>query len=504
MSTKRETLLIGILCLFATVPAFAESDWLIAQTDKEQYQTGQDMEISGFIVDANMPQIAIKIYDPDGEILGAYSVDLQSDDGFTKTVSLDSPFYDKSGLYLIEFEYGQESDELFFEVQGNAPEETDPQPTPQLAPAVLMVMSDKDSYSDNEFITISGMVSDIGDPTILIGIFDPNDFPTGFYTPQIGSDLEFSVSFLAKSGINFKKPGTYTVKANYGQSKQVTSFSFVDAPPSQNNNPSNPPPQTQNNPTPPPQIVVNPKPIPEKPPVIPKETPKETPKPIIQNVPIPQTREESANEPVEEPVEEPTVEDKKIGEFLNEIRRDCDNSKYTDSIVYGTGMGPALMRLCNYDQAISYFDDALATDPTNVEFLTNRGSALAKIGKLGQSFDDYDLALSIDQDYTPALINKANALAEIGKLEEAITIYNQILDDTPDDELVQKNLQNAREEMIKDAKRNEKQEAQSVSVNLDDSVPKMETPKIKEDMQKPANVIAQIGSFFAGIFGFLK
>lgn len=502
MSVKRETLLFGVLCLFATIPAFAESDWLVVQTDMEQYHTGDTMEISGLVLDAQMPQIAIKIYDPDGEILGAYSVELEFDDGFTKTVSLDSPFYYKSGLYLVEFEYGQETDELFFEVIGNAPEEPEPEPIPQLAPEVLMVITDKGTYSDNEFITISGLVSDIGDPTILIGIFDPNNFPAGFYTPQVNSDLEFSVSFLAKNGINFKKPGTYSVKAHYGQSKQVTTFSFVDnpPPPSQNDDSND----SESLPPPPPQIVVNPAPKPENPPTIPK-TPKPEPKlepkpqPVIVNTPPPPKQETP-----QEPKNDLTVQDIEIGEILNEITLSCDNSRYSDSIVYGAGMGPALMRLCNYEQAIAYFDDALVKDPNNVEFLTDKGIALAKLGQFRKAIEHYNTALGIQPDYIPALINKANALAETDKLEEAITIYNQILDENPGHAIVQKNLQEAREEMIKIAKKQQKQESQSVSINLDDSIPKTEPPKKNDEDQKPKNVIEQIGSFFAGVFGFWK
>ena len=501
MSAKRETLLIGVLCIFATIPAFADSDWLVVETDNTTYKTGDSMEISGFVFDAQMPQIAIKIYDPDGEILGAYNVDLESDDTFTKTVSLDSPFYDKSGRYSIEFEYGQETDELLFQIDGVA--QTQAPPAPQLAPAVLMVVTDKDSYSDNEFITISGLVSDVGDPTILIGIFDPDGAPTGFYMPQVGSDLEFSASFLAKSGVNFKKPGTYTVKANYGQSKQTTTFSFVDSPP-QNNAPADPPPQieikSQPAPKPADPPAITPKPVPPKPvqpnPVqaIPVQTVPIQTTPTIVNTPVPQEQQTE---------QDLSPEDTKIGKILNEMTLRCDNSKYTDSIVYGEGMGPALMRLCNYDQAVSYFDNSLVTDPENVELLTNKGSALAKLGRFTDSINNYDLALELEPDYAPALINKANALAETGKLEQAIIIYNKILDDDPDNAIVQKNLQNARDEMIQDAKKQEaKQQVHQVSVDTT-TLPEVEETKTVE-VPKSTNVIAQIGSFFAGIFGFLK
>jgi hypothetical protein len=108
-----------------------------------------------------------------------------------------------------------------------------------------VLTTDKAKYSDGEFITISGMVSALGDPTILIGIYDQNDFPTGFYTPEIDSNLEFSTSFLAKSGINFKTFGAYYTKAYYGESEEMADFEFAKPAPVNNQNEQNPAPKPQ-------------------------------------------------------------------------------------------------------------------------------------------------------------------------------------------------------------------------------------------------------------------
>lgn len=498
------------MCLFATIPAFADSGWLLAETDKDQYHTGDRLEVSGYVLDEGMPEIGIRIYDPDGQILGAYSVELEPDNSFSKTISLDSPFYDQSGLYVIEFVYGQESDELFFEVIGAAPEPIPPASMPTLPPEVLMVSTDKDKYTDNEFITISGLVSDVGDPTILIGIFDPDGSPAGFYMPQINSDLEFTVSFLAKDGVNFKKEGIYSVRATYGQSKQVASFSFV-APSNQNNSDSN------SNDSPPPQITTNPQPKPIEKPQDPKTTvSKPSPQPVqinqnileipsssipTQELPEPDASQQSSesNNISEEEIE--------IGKVLNKITLECDGSHYTDSIIYGQGMGAALMRLCNYEQAESYFDTALAKDPDNPEILTNKGAALAKQGKFGAAIEHYNLALKKDPKFVSALNNKANVLADTGKLEDAIVLYNKILDMDQTNDIAKLNLQKAKEEMVRLAKAQVKEE--SVSVSLDNSVPKIETTNVNYDKKsfeapKPVNVLERIGSIFAGFFGFLK
>ena len=464
------------------------------------------MEISGYVLNAQVPEIGIKIYDPEDNIVGAYTVELELDDGFVKTVSLDSPSYDYSGLYVIEFEYEENTDNLFFEVIGVPKPAPSPAPQPSSAPEVLSVTTNKGTYQDGEFITISGMVSKIGDPTILIGIFDPDNFPAGFYTPQISSDLKFETSFLAKNGVNFKKIGTYTIKANYGSTKQTTTFGYTDKSLAQNTTITQPPQPPVV--TPPPQIILNPAPIPAP---TPKSTPKQTeqytpaqpvyaPKPIVQNTnssPAPKIEDPS-------PI---TEEEKEIGTVLNRIILECDNSHYTDSIIYGQGMGAALMRLCNYEQAESYFDKILVKDPYDPEALTNKGTALAKQGRFGAAIEHYNLALKKDPKFVSALNNKANALAETGKLEDAITLYNKILDEDPTHEIAKQNLQKAREELVLLAKLQVKQD--SVSVNLDDSVPKIKTAEVNYAKQtfeapKTATVIEHIGSIFAGFFGFLK
>ncbi|NDB32961.1 MAG: tetratricopeptide repeat protein [Nitrososphaeria archaeon] len=165
-----------------------------------------------------------------------------------------------------------------------------------------------------------------------------------------------------------------------------------------------------------------------------------------------------------------------------------------------------MIRLCNYDQAVSYFERALAKDPYNPEILTNLGSALSKQGKFDDALQNYNLALKKDPNYISALNNKANVLAETGNLEQAITIYNKILDQDRENQLARQNLQKAKEEFAQYAKIQAAKE--SVSVNLDDSIPKIGSAKVNYDKAsfdapKPG-VLENIGTIFAGIFGFWK
>lgn len=475
------------------MPSFADEAWVVVATDKPQYLLGETMEVFGYVLERKMPVIAMSIYDPDGAILSANSVELQKDDSFTKTISLDSPFFDKSGIYLIELDYGKNAESLTFEVIGTTPE-PEPQPLPQTKPEVIFLETDKNVYSDNEFITVSGIVSEIGEPTILIGIYDQNDFPTGFYTPPISSNLEFSVSFLAKDGVNFKTAGKYYAKAHYGESKQQVEFEFAVSP-------QVPPNENSESPAHP-QIVQTQSSIPQDNPkaqMMPQTSaPQTTPTQTIDNS---NSQVISSNNDLPEEDEEPdnlSVEDQELGEMLNEIILSCDASKYSDIILYYDGMGPALMRLCNYEQAISYFDDSLIEDPSNIEALTNKATAYAKLGDLDVAIEYYDMVLETDPDFVPALNNKANALAQLGYFDEAISIYESIQNQDPQ---VQANLQKAKESLAQSSKnQHEQQEVVSPVIR----VSQMEVPEADYESPKSDNFIDQIGSIFASFFELLS
>ncbi|RJQ27307.1 tetratricopeptide repeat protein [Candidatus Parcubacteria bacterium] len=509
MGITRQWLLSAILVTFVTVPVFGDEVWVVVETDKTQYSTGESLVTTGYIIERKMPVIAMSVYDPDGVILSANSVELEADDSFTKTVSLDSPFYDKAGIYLIDFDYGKNSEQITFEiVSAQLSQEQEP-PTPEIIPEVIFLATDKTVYQNNEFITISGMVSEKSDPTILVGIYDQNDMPTGFYTPEINSDFEFSISFLVKDGVNFKTGGIYSVKAHYGASKYVTNFEFVDVPP-----PMNPISQQsdvqgeQDNdvvtqiPT---TGIVNKPQIPLE-----KTSSKPAKTKIVDLNPNPEISD-TIDQPKQEEVDyndldNLTVEDVELGKILNEITLNCDSSQYRDSISYYDGMGPALMRLCNYDQAISYFDQSLIEDPNNVEIITNKGAALDKLGQSDVAIAHYDLALDIDPTYLPAMNNKANVLAEQGEFEEAIKVYNLVLEQDPSYAISQANLQKAKESLAAHMSSRQINLPDTESPTSVEKSVKTETTVLEraQTSMPPSNIIQQIGSIFASFFGFLN
>lgn len=414
---------IGLLVLIVLFPLAIPSvfaDPILLDFDKSEYHTGDSMLITGHISNYKMPIIAMSLYDPEGQILSANNLIINFNGTFSKAFSLDSPFYDASGQYTVKLNYGKIVQNEFFTIVGSSsePEIIIPE---SIKPEIISIKTDKNLYYDENFITITGTVNTIDSPTALIGVHDPYGTPIGFYFGEINSDLQFSTKFLVKSGVNFKVDGTYLVKAHYGETEKTTNFDFskkLDT------------------------VIETEIKTPEI-----KTSTIKTPEiktPIIKTPKI-KTPEKNTNpinyEPQIKKYDNLSIEDIELGKLLNQINLDCDHSRLVDTISYSDGMGPALYRLCKFDQSLSFFNDSLAKNPNNVEIMTSKGSALGKMGLISESILYYDAALKIDPDFIPAINNKANTLANMKKYDESISLYNKVLEKNPSYYTARKNLQ---------------------------------------------------------------
>jgi hypothetical protein len=210
-----------VLTVFSPV-IFTEvfADSFSVDFDKEIYELGDSITISGQIIELGMPVIAMSIYDPDGTILSANNLEITSEQKFSKTIPLESPFYEKTGQYLVKLDYGQTSENHNFVIEGEL-SEAEILIEENTLPEILLLYTERKQYTDKDVIKITGLVSTMDSPTALIGIYDPFGMPAGFYFGAIDSNLEFTTSFLVKDGVNFRVDGTYSVKAHYGESEAV-------------------------------------------------------------------------------------------------------------------------------------------------------------------------------------------------------------------------------------------------------------------------------------------
>ena len=454
---------------------FAES--FTADFDKQSYHLGDSLIFSGEIFDFGMPIIAMSVYDPDNKILSANSLEITSQNTFSKLIPLDSPQYEKTGQYLVKLDYGTVTQNYHFVI------EVDSFVSETIIeieePEIILLYTEKKQYTDKDILKITGLVSLLDSPTVLVGIYDPFGMPTGFYFASINSDLEFSTSFLVKSGVNFRIDGVYSVKAHYAESEAISFFDF-------NNIPQ--------------PIILD---------DVTHETFEETKKSfdeiidetiddtvissdekitetseIVESTLIDDsliddsTQETSTNEniiiqnnnkdtsikkinsetkkiiheknnskkiiPEIETVQTNlTVEDIELGKLLNQINLKCNSSTFTDTISYYDGMGPALYRLCKFDSSLNFFNESLIDSSDDIEILVNKGSTLGKLGHFNEAIVYYDQAIQIDSSFLPAKNNKANALANLGNLNEAILLYREIIEKNPDYTTAQNNLKTA-------------------------------------------------------------
>ncbi len=472
--TEISLLLILIIPTFL-VPSFAEDDSLIIETDKAEYEIGGSMVISGLVGEIKMPVVALKIFDPNGRILSANQVDIEDDNTYSKIIDLDSPFYDEQGTYSIVLNYGKLETETTFEMVN--PDSNDTildDDYDFFVPEILAMFTDQEVYRDGDTVTIIGLVSDKDQDSVLIGIYDPFGTPAGFYFGDIGSDLEFSVSFLVKEGVNFKTEGIYSISAFYGDSEEYTSFEFVK--------------QIQ---TIEPEIIDDEKPDKSQEKIVEEKKVQET----IQSKNLEKTENKISPKPKSQ--NNLSVEDIELGIMLNQINLRCDTSEFVDTISYYDSMGPALIRLCKYAEAIYYYDQSLIADPNNVEILTNKGSALAKMQFYDEAIIHYDSALALEPNNLQALNNKANALANLQNYDEAILTYHKALATAPGNPIILNNFETAKTKSI-------------IFIN-DESVspevpPILEQEKnlVRSSNQETISIFDQIGNIFSSIFSFLS
>jgi tetratricopeptide (TPR) repeat protein len=524
--------ILGILFVLTALSPIISTqvfaDSFVVTLDNVQPELGDTLLVSGEIIELGMPIIAMSVYDPDGQILSAYNLEISSN-SFSKSLSLESPFYEKTGEYTIKFVYGQITQNYFFEIQSTEPVvvESEVIIESENTPEILLLYTEKQQYTDSEIIKISGLVSSLNSPTVLIGIHDPFGMPAGFYFGNVNSDLEFSTSFLVKDGVNFRTEGTYSIKAHYAESEAVSFFEYSKV--SQ-------------------EIIPDVETTEDTVDVNDDETIDEN---ISSDEIVSDTNDSSDEEKIDEAVDETiddeinetlenestpddsiipntvddteeknipkiiddesnletvspnieiknqnnlSVEDIELGKILNQINLECDSSNFVDMISYYDGMGPALYRLCDFDSSFTFFKESLNTDPNDVEILVNTGSAIGKLGDFSKAIFYYDLALEIDSTFLPAKNNKANALANLGHLDDAIILYETILDENPNSITTQKNLETANF-LIDDLP----------VENIISNEPVIEkTLTVNNEKQKQMNFFEQINSVFSSFGNFFN
>jgi tetratricopeptide (TPR) repeat protein len=141
-----------------------------------------------------------------------------------------------------------------------------------------------------------------------------------------------------------------------------------------------------------------------------------------------------------------------LGEGLEKAHESFDKGNYDEgsghldvilkdqnfiATLYNKGL--LLERLGKHEEAIEYYDKALAIDPDNVGALVGIGASLANSSKYKgsmayydkalhkEAIECYDKALAIDPNNVEALNNKGFSLFGLDKYKEAIEYNDKVL-----------------------------------------------------------------------------
>ncbi|MFP4298101.1 MAG: CHAT domain-containing protein [Spirulinaceae cyanobacterium] len=86
-----------------------------------------------------------------------------------------------------------------------------------------------------------------------------------------------------------------------------------------------------------------------------------------------------------------------------------------------------------YQQAIQYWEKAIAIEPNYYQAWSNRGLALKNLGAWAEALESYDQALEIEPNYSKAWYNRGIALDVLRRYDDAISSFDRVLAQDGDD-----------------------------------------------------------------------
>jgi predicted O-linked N-acetylglucosamine transferase (SPINDLY family) len=94
--------------------------------------------------------------------------------------------------------------------------------------------------------------------------------------------------------------------------------------------------------------------------------------------------------------------------------------------------GYILSRVGRWEEALSYYDAALAIRPEDPDGLTSRGIVLQQMGSYLEALESHQKALKLIPDHPDALNNCGNSLLRLRKFEQALDCYQKALVGRPE------------------------------------------------------------------------
>lgn len=111
--------------------------------------------------------------------------------------------------------------------------------------------------------------------------------------------------------------------------------------------------------------------------------------------------------------------------------------------------GNELFKASKFQEACIAYGEGLENDSHNAILLCNRAACRAKLGQLEKAIEDCNVALSMRSSYSKARLRRADCNAKLGRWEASLQDYEALLRQMPNDEEVNKGLQEAQAQLKK-------------------------------------------------------
>ncbi len=121
-----------------------------------------------------------------------------------------------------------------------------------------------------------------------------------------------------------------------------------------------------------------------------------------------------------------------VMQMLTELRsRVAKNPRDIAALV---ALGNLYFDASKFDQAIGYYKNALALDPTNPDVRNDEAAALHATGHDLEALREIDRVLSERPNFPQALFNRGIVLGAMGRRSDAVVAYREFLKVAPNDE----------------------------------------------------------------------
>ncbi|MGD0079700.1 MAG: tetratricopeptide repeat protein [Methanoregula sp.] len=110
--------------------------------------------------------------------------------------------------------------------------------------------------------------------------------------------------------------------------------------------------------------------------------------------------------------------------FDQALASNTSSIKVTGGLLYTyQGKSFAQIQMGMYNDSLLTLDQGLALYPNDSMLWNNKGYALFLLGKNQDALTAYDQAISLDRNDTNALINRGNVLSKMGRFQEAVDSF---------------------------------------------------------------------------------